>query len=97
MQWHAETNDPAVDASKHFRVAWPEGVEVPSPPRFGPGARIRFKWDKGYLQGTILEVHRYFDILPDTVVYEVKEIGHHRTVYDKSGRGDITVIGGTHA
>jgi hypothetical protein len=92
-KWRAKTND-----SLHFNFEFvdapmPDGVEITLPvPRFNVGDRIRFKWDRGYLQGTIIEIrcsipYAYLG----SIVYEVREIGHRRTVYDK-GNADITRI-----
>jgi hypothetical protein len=88
--WIAQTNDPANGQYDLVATDWPEGQPIPPHPRFGPGARIRFKWGNGYLTGTIIEVRSYFDILPGINVYEVREIAHRRTLYD-DGKTEITV------
>jgi hypothetical protein len=91
VNWCPKTNDPVLGQYDLVAAEWPvHPLQVLPTPRFGVGARIKFKWDRGYLHGTITEVRAYFDILPGIVVYEIREIGHRRTVYD-NGRADITV------
>jgi hypothetical protein len=89
LKWCPQTNDPENQAFDFVDAPWPINPKNKLPtPRFCAGARIKFKWGEGYLRGTIKEVRAYFDTLEGTVVYDVKEIGHLRTVFD-AGKADI--------
>ncbi len=93
FRWHPESNTWA-EPWKIFEVDWPTGItEAMLPvPRFSPGMRIRFAWGDKYLEGEITEVKTQFcSPLWGTIIYEVKEIGHHRTLFDHGG-ADITYI-----
>lgn len=94
FEWTPQTNDAENQRYEHVDAPWPEGFDrarLPTP-RFGPGAHIRFRWCDGYLCGTVIEVRTYLtNDLRGAVVYDVREIGHRRTVWD-NGHADIVVI-----
>jgi hypothetical protein len=93
FRWHPKSNT-RNEPWKIFDADWPDGLteEMLPVPRFSAGMRIRFDWGDKYLEGEVLEVKTYFHSLADpSVVYEVREIGHHRTLYDR-GDADITYI-----
>ncbi len=95
-RWQPYTNNPENLEFDLVPAPWPEGVsdtDLPTP-RFKLGVRIRFKWGSGYLTGTIIEIRTYIkpdEYLRGQVVYEMKEIGHLRILYD-DGTQDIEVL-----
>jgi len=92
VQWTPFSNDPP--CYELVQASWPAGVTPGDLPvsRFKPGQRIHFRWGEGYLQGTIIEVWVYFRQESRVrITYEVREIGHRRSVSD-DGTADITLL-----